>query len=126
MADRRMFSVETMSPRLKKLQGVFTVSGTATATVATGCGRGVTVARQSTGKYRVTWADSYRRLVNFQVQMTHDSSTTATYKKAVRGGKVATSSNYVEILLRSNDVVLTNPSTGTAIYWSLEFEDGNV
>ncbi len=126
MADRRMFPVNTMGPKIKQLQGVFTVAGTADPSSATGCARGVTITRAATGKYTVTWADTYRRLVGFTCSMTHDSSTTATTKKDVRGGKVATSSNYVQILLRSAGAVLTNPSTGTAIYWSLTFEDGNI
>lgn len=126
MADRRMFGLGTMSPQCKELEGTFTVSGTADPTSATGCARGVTVTRTAVGKYKIAWSDTYKRLIGFSCEMTHDSSTTAQSKKDVRGGKLAFSSNYVEIRLRSAGHSLTNPSTGTAIFWRLKFEDGNV
>lgn len=126
MADRRWFGENGPNPRLVRLKGMFTVSGTGDPSAATGCSRLVTLSRVSAGKYRVLWSDEYRRLVTMHCSASHNSSSTATYKKDVRFGKLAEGSNYVEILLRSAGAVLTNPSTGTVISYTLEFEDGNV
>lgn len=126
MADRRMFDEQGPNPRLKRLKGIFTVSGTASPSAATGCSRLCTLSRVSAGKYRVVWADEYRRLVSMHCSMSHASSTTAHFKKDVRFGTLGEASNYVDILLRSAGAVLTNPSTGTVITYTLEFEDGNV
>lgn len=126
MADRRLFVEHGLSPRLTRLKGNFGVDASMDPSTSTGDARGVTVSKVSAGKYRVLWADEYLRLVHYSCAYSHDSSTTATFKKDARFGKVAEGSNYVEILVRSNDVALTNPSTGAVICWSLEFEDGNV
>jgi len=126
MADIRLFRDQSPNPRLIRLRGQFTVSGTGDPSAATGAGRRVTLSRVSAGKYRVLWSDEFLRLVGMHCSMSHDSSTTAQFKKDVRFGKLAEGSNYVEILLRSAGAVLTNPSTATLVTYSLEFEDGNV
>jgi len=71
MANRIFFDTQSLQPELKILAGSFTCNGTSDPTTTTGTG--FTVARSGTGKWTVTFDDTYPGILSVMTNFELDS-----------------------------------------------------
>ena len=71
MAGRIFYGTQSLQPELKILPGSFMTKGTSDPSVYTGTGFSVT--RTGTGKWKVTFADSYPGILSVQTTFELDS-----------------------------------------------------